>query len=69
MNALNFGGFALCLCPQGGKANISGLAELTSSGKEMSLRCFSCLWWGTSDVEPLAWRNCFRAHYSSLAVL
>lgn len=28
MNALNFNGFALCLCPYGGKANISGLAEL-----------------------------------------
>lgn len=27
MNALNFHGFALCLCPYGGKANISGLAE------------------------------------------
>lgn len=56
---LNLTGFALCLCPYGGKANITGLAGFTSSGKEKSPEVFLVPLVRNSRQGASGLKNCF----------
>lgn len=56
---LNLTGFALCLCPYGGKANITGLAGFTSSGTENSPEVFLVPLVRNSRQGASGLKNCF----------